>query len=109
MTSEVLTLVFQGPFLPPPQRMAPVGVAATSPVTAAPVTVGPQQLAKLRSELDVVDQNRKVLSDMLTELTPGQEKPDDHALLKVCDVCPRAGGYFILRSCCQSDRICHFF
>ncbi|KAK2181661.1 hypothetical protein NP493_386g05025 [Ridgeia piscesae] len=76
------TSVKAGPFLPPPQRMAPVGVAATSPVTAAPVTVGPQQLAKLRSELDVVDQNRKVLSDMLTELTPGQEKPDDHALLK---------------------------
>jgi len=46
---------------------------------------------------------------MLTELTPGQEKPDDHALLKVCDVCPRAGGYFIIRSCCQSDKNCQFF
>ncbi|KAI0241390.1 TOM1-like protein 2 [Lamellibrachia satsuma] len=71
----------EGPYHSPPQRLVTQGAPATSPV-AAPVTIGPDQLAKLRSELDIVDQNRKVLSDMLTELTPGPEQPDDHTLLK---------------------------
>lgn len=41
------------------------------------VAVEAEQLAKLRSELDVVQQNCKVMSEMLTELTPGQEPIDD--------------------------------
>ena len=42
-----------------------------------------EQLGKLKSELDVVQQNCKLLSEMLTELTPGSEDPSDLELLQV--------------------------
>jgi len=41
------------------------------------------QMAKLRSELDIVQQNCHVFSEMLTEQTPGQEQTDDWALMQV--------------------------
>ena len=40
-----------------------------------------EQLSKLRSELDIVEGNTQVLSEMLTDLTPGQESTDDFELL----------------------------
>jgi len=40
-------------------------------------------MAKLRSELDVVQQNCHIFGEMLTEQTPGQETPDDLALMQV--------------------------
>jgi len=40
-------------------------------------------MAKLRSELDVVQQNCGVFGEMLTEHTPGQEQADDWALMQV--------------------------
>ena len=40
-------------------------------------------MAKLKSELDVVQQNCKVFSEMLTEMTPGQENSSDLELLLV--------------------------
>jgi hypothetical protein len=49
-----------------------------------PVILAPEQLAKLKSELDIVQQNVKVFSEMLTELSPGQEHQSDLDLLKVC-------------------------
>ena len=42
-----------------------------------------EQMAKLRSELDIVQQNCHVFGEMLTEQIPGQEQPDDWALLQV--------------------------
>ena len=48
-----------------------------------PVSLTPEQLGKLSSELDIVQQNCKVFSDMLTELTPGSEDPSDLELLQV--------------------------
>ena len=42
-----------------------------------------EQTAKLRRDLDVVYQNCFVFNDMLTELTPGQEKAEDLLLLQV--------------------------
>jgi len=42
-----------------------------------------EQMAKLRSELDIVQQNCHVFSEMLTEQTPGQEQSDDWALMQV--------------------------
>ncbi|OUC40718.1 VHS domain protein [Trichinella nativa] len=44
--------------------------------------VSDEQLAKLRSELDVVNGNLAVFREMLSELNPGNEAPDDWALLQ---------------------------
>ncbi|KAF7240666.1 Target of Myb protein 1 [Varanus komodoensis] len=48
----------------------------------APITPTPEQVAKLRSELEVVNGNVKVMSEMLTELVPGQSEPSDLELLQ---------------------------
>ncbi|XP_026887818.2 TOM1-like protein 2 isoform X5 [Electrophorus electricus] len=42
----------------------------------------PQRICRLRSELDIVRGNTKVMSEMLTEMVPGQEDPSDHELLQ---------------------------
>ncbi|XP_039285719.1 TOM1-like protein 2 isoform X2 [Nilaparvata lugens] len=49
---------------------------------AAAQQLAPDQMAKLRKELDVVTGNMNVLNEMLTELTPGKEHPSDIQLLK---------------------------
>ncbi|KAG1682620.1 TOM1-like protein 2 [Nymphon striatum] len=49
--------------------------------TGSAVILSPESLAKLRSELDVVQGNMKVFSEMITELTPGKEHPSDLELL----------------------------
>ncbi|KAL3982138.1 VHS domain family protein [Acanthocheilonema viteae] len=41
----------------------------------------PQQLEKLRKELDVVNGNLKVMRELLSEMVPGKEAPDDLQLL----------------------------
>lgn len=46
-----------------------------------PINPSPEQLSKLRSELDIVEGNVRVLSEMLTEMQPGEENPDDYKLL----------------------------
>lgn len=43
----------------------------------------PQQITRLRSELDIVRGNTKVMSEMLTEMVPGQEDSSDLELLQV--------------------------
>ncbi|MBN3303927.1 TM1L2 protein, partial [Amia calva] len=52
-------------------------------VSAGPITANSEQIARLRSELDIVRGNTKVMSEMLTEMVPGQEDPSDHELLQV--------------------------
>ncbi|XP_078096378.1 TOM1-like protein 2 isoform X3 [Mustelus asterias] len=47
-----------------------------------PITANVEQLARLRSELDVVRGNAKVMSEMLTETIPGQENQSDFELLQ---------------------------
>jgi len=54
---------------------------APAPQTLAPINPTVEQLGKLRSELDIVEGNVQVLSEMLTQLQPGQESPDDYELL----------------------------
>lgn len=44
------------------------------------------QICRLRSELDVVRGNTKVMSEMLTEMVPGQEDASDYDLLQVSTV-----------------------
>ncbi|XP_043375912.1 target of Myb protein 1 isoform X3 [Dermochelys coriacea] len=48
----------------------------------APITPTLEQIGKLRSELEVVNGNVKVMSEMLTELVPGQAEPSDLELLQ---------------------------
>ncbi|XP_013401561.1 TOM1-like protein 2 isoform X2 [Lingula anatina] len=55
---------------PPPQMMG------------GPVNLAPEQMAKLRSEVDIVMGNVKVFGEMLTEMTPGQENREDLDLLQ---------------------------
>ncbi|KAM3598095.1 uncharacterized protein V6R79_013384 [Siganus canaliculatus] len=75
--------------------LAPVSPAARSPKpspgpapitqppqVASPITATPEQIARLRSELDVVRGNTKVMSEMLTEMVPGQEEASDLELLQ---------------------------
>ncbi|XP_036944880.1 TOM1-like protein 2 isoform X1 [Acanthopagrus latus] len=52
------------------------------PQMPSPITATPEQIAQLRSELDVVRGNTKVMSEMLTEMVPGQEDPSDLELLQ---------------------------
>uniref|UniRef100_A0ACB8FKQ3 TOM1-like protein 2 n=1 Tax=Sphaerodactylus townsendi TaxID=933632 RepID=A0ACB8FKQ3_9SAUR len=47
-----------------------------------PITANTEQIARLRSELDVVRGNTKVMSEMLTEMIPGQEDSSDLELLQ---------------------------
>ena len=45
--------------------------------------MSPEQVAKLHSELDVVQTNAQVLGEMLVTLQPGEEHPQDFELLMV--------------------------
>ncbi|KAG9328025.1 hypothetical protein JZ751_016921 [Albula glossodonta] len=76
---------------PQPQGPAPVS-APPQPASYPPpqppqlqtgaITANPEQIARLRSELDIVRGNTKVMSEMLTEMVPGQEEPSDLELLQ---------------------------
>jgi hypothetical protein len=48
----------------------------------ASITPTADQIAKIRSEIDIVSSNIGVLSDMLTNLRPGEEDPSDWELLR---------------------------
>ncbi|KAA0705311.1 TOM1-like protein 2 [Triplophysa tibetana] len=52
------------------------------PTVSGPITANPEQIARLRSELDIVRGNVKVMSEMLTEMVPGQEEASDLELLQ---------------------------
>ncbi|XP_046855604.1 TOM1-like protein 2 [Xenia sp. Carnegie-2017] len=62
---------------PPPSRPP-----QPSPQAGWSRTISPEKLAKLRSQLDVVQGNIQVMSEMLLNASPGQESPDDEQLLK---------------------------
>lgn len=55
--------------------------ATDSPHQYIPGKVSPEQVAKLQSELDIVQMNMTILSEMLNELKPNQESPADYRLL----------------------------
>ena len=42
----------------------------------------PEQIQKIRSDLTITQTNMAILSDMLTELSPGREHPEDRSLLQ---------------------------
>nr|XP_004610541.1 unnamed protein product [Sorex araneus] len=59
---------------PPPAPTVPLGDATLTPT--------PEQIGKLRSELEMVSGNVRVMSEMLTELVPTQAEPADLELLQ---------------------------
>lgn len=65
-----------------PRSERPVAVeSVTAPTEDLPISLSGSQLSKIQHELGVVEGNMSVLSEMLAELTPGQEKPADLDLL----------------------------
>ncbi|XP_040493370.1 target of Myb protein 1 isoform X4 [Ursus maritimus] len=62
------------------QHTSPLPIPATPSDT--PITPTPEQIAKLRSELEMVSGNVRVMSEMLTELVPTQAEPADLELLQ---------------------------
>ncbi|XP_038130050.1 TOM1-like protein 2 isoform X2 [Cyprinodon tularosa] len=65
----------------------PVPPAYSSPQvpnlpSSGAVNPTPEQISRLRSELEVVRGNTKVMSEMLTEMVPGQEDASDYELLQ---------------------------
>ncbi|XP_071477318.1 TOM1-like protein 2 isoform X2 [Diadema antillarum] len=73
----------QAPGQYPPQ--APSQYPPQAPQNAAPTSaggMGGNQMTKLRRDLDLVLGNIRVMSEMLTEMTPGQESQDDLELLQ---------------------------
>ncbi|XP_064135467.1 TOM1-like protein 2 isoform X4 [Loxodonta africana] len=69
-----------GSFSSPP---APFSAPQAPPLSVTgPITANSEQIARLRSELDVVRGNTKVMSEMLTEMVPGQEDSSDLELLQ---------------------------
>ncbi|TMW51203.1 hypothetical protein DOY81_003739 [Sarcophaga bullata] len=77
------------PEQPPPQVLnQPTAISPQHPImnaagmpTAGPTQLSPEQIAKLHSELEIVSVNMSIMGEMLTELKPGQENPDDYQLL----------------------------
>ncbi|XP_063749410.1 TOM1-like protein 2 isoform X1 [Eleginops maclovinus] len=69
---------------PPPQVIPPAYTAPQVPDihAAGSINPTPEQICRLRSELDIVRGNTKVMSEMLTEMVPGQEDASDYELLQ---------------------------
>ncbi|XP_074475080.1 TOM1-like protein 2 isoform X4 [Sebastes fasciatus] len=75
---------FSAPPQPTPQVVPPAYTAPEVPniVAAGSINPTPEQICRLRSELDIVRGNTKVMSEMLTEMVPGQEDASDYELLQ---------------------------
>ncbi len=63
------------------QSHSKTSIPTTRRAVITPMHLSPEQLAKLKSELDVVQANMKVFNEMLNELIPGKEHNDDWELL----------------------------
>ncbi|XP_060774840.1 target of Myb1 membrane trafficking protein-like isoform X2 [Neoarius graeffei] len=73
------------PAAEPTVHMPKVASAHTPQIpqtNGAPAPISPEQKQKLRAELDLVNGNLKVMTDMLNQLTPGESSPSDTELLQ---------------------------
>ncbi|KAF3704617.1 TOM1-like protein 2 Target of Myb-like protein 2 [Channa argus] len=69
---------------PTPHAVPPAYTSPEEPNlhTSGSINPTPEQICRLRSELDIVRGNTKVMSEMLTEMVPGQEDTSDYELLQ---------------------------
>lgn len=74
--------VLQRPATSAERPRAPESAPMPPPSASQPVVLSGSQMSKLQQELGVVENNMAVLSEMLAELTPGQEHPTDLELLR---------------------------
>ncbi|XP_067644917.1 TOM1-like protein 2 isoform X2 [Eurosta solidaginis] len=63
------------------QTISPQHAMPVATHNNGPTALSAEQTTKLQSELEIVAHNMSVLGEMLNELKPGQEDPDDYALL----------------------------
>ena len=76
------------PVIPyPAQSRQPVSQQPAIQQRSGSRTLTPEKLAKLRSQLDVVQGNIQVMSEMLIVVTPGEESSEDRDLLTVSLFC----------------------
>lgn len=82
------TSALAGPLVAHPCAPGPDSHPSTRAVDSSslpenqPISLSGPQLTKLQHELGVVEGNMSVLSEMLAEMSPGQEKPADLELLR---------------------------
>lgn len=67
----------------PKMEAPPTGSSPPIPQIPSPMGLSSEQRAKLQSELDVVQSNMIVFGEMLNEMQPGNEQPDELELLQV--------------------------
>ncbi|XP_072229484.1 TOM1-like protein 2 isoform X1 [Leuresthes tenuis] len=94
---------------PKPQPVPPAYTATQVPNIHASGSINPtpEQIIRLRSELDIVRGNTKVMSEMLTEMVPGQEDASDYELLQELNRTCRAMQQRIMEliSCVSSEAV----
>ncbi|GIY68658.1 TOM1-like protein 2 [Caerostris extrusa] len=84
MMAPIITPSRTVPVQPPSQPQFHEG----SPPELIATSIHPQQMEKLRKELDIVQGNMRVFGEMLTELVPGKEHQSDLELLQdLCKTC----------------------
>ncbi|XP_053521637.1 TOM1-like protein 2 isoform X7 [Artibeus jamaicensis] len=79
--SQLQQRTSSGSYSSPPPALYSAPQAPALSVTS-PITANSEQITRLRSELDIVRGNTKVMSEMLTEMVPGQEDSSDLELLQ---------------------------
>lgn len=79
--ASVVQPVYQKPSVADHQHVLPVVDSSALSVNQS-ITLTDPQLTKLQDELSVVEGNMSVLSEMLAEMSPGQENPADLELLR---------------------------
>lgn len=65
----------------PESSVLPQEASTESPESPRAFSSTPKQMAKIRADLEIVTMNMAILSEMLTELKPGEEDPKDYKLL----------------------------